>query len=87
MDSSSRREFFHSVLGSAVAAALAQELLAQTQTVSGGLPTRPLGRTKERVTILCLGGWHIGNVKDKNEAIRIMHAAQRIHSALERGNR
>ena len=34
-----------------------------------------LGRTGERVSILCLGGWHIGAVKDENEAIRIMHAA------------
>ena len=29
----------------------------------------------ERVSILCLGGWHIGSVKDQTEAIRIMHAA------------
>jgi aryl-alcohol dehydrogenase-like predicted oxidoreductase len=28
-----------------------------------------------RVSILCLGGWHIGAVKDDREAIRIMHAA------------
>jgi aryl-alcohol dehydrogenase-like predicted oxidoreductase len=27
------------------------------------------------VSILCLGGWHIGAVKDPGEAIRIMHAA------------
>src|SRR5204863_9362885 len=40
-----------------------------------GLPTRPLGKTGERVSMLCLGGWHIGSVKDEKEAIRIMHAA------------
>jgi predicted aldo/keto reductase-like oxidoreductase len=74
-DSPSRREFFQSFLGSALAAALAQDVLAQTQSSANGLPTRVLGRTKERVSILCLGGWHIGNVKDKQEAIRIMHAA------------
>jgi aryl-alcohol dehydrogenase-like predicted oxidoreductase len=34
-----------------------------------------LGRTGEQVSILCLGGWHIGSVKDDQEAIRIMHAA------------
>ena len=42
---------------------------------SGGLPTRMLGRTGERVSILCLGGWHIGAVKPEKEAFRIMHAA------------
>lgn len=40
-----------------------------------GLPTRPLGKTGERVSNLCLGGYHIGAVKDPDEAIRIMHAA------------
>jgi len=27
------------------------------------------------VSILALGGWHIGSVKDKKEAVKIMHAA------------
>src|SRR5262245_66465882 len=72
---SSRREFFHSLLGSALAVSLAEDVLAQTSTGSTGIPTRVLGRTKERVSILCLGGWHIGAVKEKNEAIQIMHAA------------
>lgn len=25
--------------------------------------------------MICLGGWHIGDVKDKKEAVKIMHAA------------
>ena len=40
-----------------------------------GIPTRPLGKTGVNVSILCLGGWHIGAVKDKDEAVKIMHAA------------
>jgi uncharacterized protein len=69
---SSRREF----LGAAASlAALAEQVVAQTATGSGGVPTRVLGRTGQRVSILCLGGWHIGSVKDDKEAIRIMHAA------------
>jgi aryl-alcohol dehydrogenase-like predicted oxidoreductase len=40
-----------------------------------GLPTRPLGKTGVNVSILCLGGWHIGSVKDEKEAIKIMHTA------------
>ncbi|MBK9171304.1 MAG: aldo/keto reductase [Bryobacterales bacterium] len=68
----SRRHF----LQGATAAALAQQVLAQTSPAgAAGLPTRILGRTGVRVSILCLGGWHIGAVKDQNEAIRIMHAA------------
>lgn len=40
-----------------------------------GLPTRPLGKTGVDVSILCLGGWHVGSLKDDAESIRIMHAA------------
>ena len=40
-----------------------------------GLPTRALGKTGQQVSILALGGWHIGSVRDDKEAIRIMHAA------------
>ena len=71
----SRREFFHSLLESALAVSLAEEVMAQTSSSSDGIPTRVLGRTKERVSIVCLGGWHIGAVKEKSEAIGIMHAA------------
>jgi predicted aldo/keto reductase-like oxidoreductase len=39
------------------------------------MPMRDLGRTGEKVSILCLGGWHIRSVKDDAESIRIMHAA------------
>lgn len=72
-DTPSRREF---IATSATAAALAEQVLAQTSAASAtGLPTRVLGRTGQRVSIICLGGWHIGAVKDDKEAIRIMHAA------------
>jgi len=74
-DFTSRREFFQATLGSALAASLAEGVLAQTTAGQGGIPTRVLGRTQQRVSILCLGGWHIGAAQDKNEAIRIMHAA------------
>jgi uncharacterized protein len=50
--------------------------IATTTSASAtGLPQRVLGKTKQKVSILCLGGWHIGAVKDDKEAIRIMHAA------------
>jgi len=72
----SRREFIESAAKGMSAAALAKQLIAQTTPAGArGLPTRKLGRSGADVSILCLGGWHIGAVKDDAEAIRIMHAA------------
>lgn len=41
---------------------------------SNGIPTRPLGKTGVDVSILCLGGFHIG-VPPEAEGIRIIHTA------------
>jgi predicted aldo/keto reductase-like oxidoreductase len=44
--------------------------------MSTGIPARLLGKTGANVSIICLGGWHIGQpaIGDA-EAVRIMHAA------------
>ncbi|MBS1825306.1 MAG: aldo/keto reductase [Acidobacteria bacterium] len=69
----SRRHF---ITGALSAAALAEQVIAQTSPASAtGIPTRVLGRTGVRVSIIGIGGWHIGAVPDKKEAVRIMHAA------------
>ena len=39
------------------------------------IPTRPLGKTGERVSILGLGGWHLGLPPSDRAAARIVHAA------------
>ena len=39
------------------------------------IPTRPFGRTGERVSALGLGGWHIGLPKTDRAAVRLIHAA------------
>jgi aryl-alcohol dehydrogenase-like predicted oxidoreductase len=39
------------------------------------IPRRPFGRHPELVSILALGGYHLGNVKTEREAIRIVHEA------------
>jgi uncharacterized protein len=76
MDRTDRRDFLKQAAAGAALAALAEEVLAQTSTASAtGLPTRVLGRTGQRVSILCLGGWHAGSVKDDAEAIRLIQAA------------
>src|SRR5437667_12406816 len=71
----SRREFLQSSLAAGAALGLTAAAGGADDAGKKGLPTRPLGKTGERVSILCLGGWHIGSVKDENEAIKIMHAA------------
>jgi len=76
MDTTTRREFLRQAAVGATVAALADNVLAQTSPASpAGLPTRVLGRTLQRVSILALGGWHIGSIKDDAESIRLMHAA------------
>lgn len=69
-----RRSFLQTGVAATAAAALTGTAGGQPATATG-LPTRPLGRTGVNVSILCLGGWHIGDVKDQAEAVRIMHAA------------
>src|SRR6516162_5955832 len=72
MSDNTRREF----LAASVAAGAALGLAGAADEKPGaGLPTRALGKTGERVSVLALGGWHIGSVKDQAEAVRIMHAA------------
>ncbi|HEY8447674.1 MAG TPA: aldo/keto reductase [Thermomicrobiales bacterium] len=43
-------------------------------TNAAGMPLRPFGKTGEQVSLLGLGGFHIG-VPPEDEAIRLMHAA------------
>lgn len=71
----SRREFLGSTLATGAAMGVAGAIASGQQQGNRGLPTRPLGRTGVNVSILCLGGWHIGSVRDEREAIRIMHTA------------
>src|SRR4051794_31741956 len=73
MSENTRREFLQTSLAAGAAAGLAAA--ADDPGTTTGLPTRPLGKTGVRVSVLALGGWHIGAVKDKAEAVRIMHAA------------
>ncbi len=55
---------------------LAEAILAQTSCATeSGVPTRPLGKTGVRVSILGIGGYHIGAIQDEAMALRIMHAA------------
>lgn len=74
-DNNTRREFLATSLAAGAALGLAGVAPGAEEGPGKGLPTRPLGKTGVSVSMLCLGGWHIGDVKDKQEAIKIMHAA------------
>jgi aryl-alcohol dehydrogenase-like predicted oxidoreductase len=39
------------------------------------IPTRPLGGTGVKVSMLCLGGHHIGRIRDDNRSIRLIRKA------------
>ena len=39
------------------------------------VPRRPLGKTGEQVSALCLGGYHLGTVQSQADADRIVHEA------------
>ena len=70
-----RREVLATSLAAGAALGLAGAVEGAGDKSGKGVPTRPLGKTGVNVSILCLGGWHIGSIKDQNEAIKIMHAA------------
>ena len=69
-----RRRFLQAALASLGAAGYGASVLAAQQESPNGLPTRPLGKTGQRVSIIGLGGFHIGTCEEK-EAIAIMHEA------------
>ena len=82
---SNRREFLGQA-GLGIAAStvgvpfLEEAASAQPTTLgAGGIPYRTLGRSGEKVSLVGLGGYHIGLQKDEEESIRI------IRTALDKG--
>jgi aryl-alcohol dehydrogenase-like predicted oxidoreductase len=86
-----RRDFVKGVGALALSAALSRSARADkvprgpqkgapkegdTKLPAGGkMPMRALGRTGVEVSLLGLGGYHLGIPKDDQEAVRIIHAA------------
>src|SRR5215469_6326130 len=67
-----RRDF----LKKSAAASLITSLYPQiSHTAVAAIPYRTLGRTGEKVSIIGLGGYHIGIASDERESIRIIRAA------------
>src|SRR5690606_29531729 len=70
----SRRDFMKGSLATLAAAGMAHHAFAQS-TNEAGIPTRPLGKTGVQVSILGLGGHHIGQIKDDQESIDFIRYA------------
>jgi aryl-alcohol dehydrogenase-like predicted oxidoreductase len=69
----SRREFLKSTVAAAVAMPAALSALAAEPR--NGIPYRKLGRSGEQVSIVGIGGFHIGQKPTEDEAIRIVRTA------------
>src|SRR6266849_2010931 len=68
-----RREFLE--MGVAATLAVGAEKMAWAADTKAEVPRRTLGRTGESVSMVGLGGYHIGNQKDEQESIRIIRTA------------
>jgi predicted aldo/keto reductase-like oxidoreductase len=66
----SRREFLGMTAASLLVAGRINA--AQKPDSKDGIPHRTLGRTGERVSLIGLGGYHLGNQSDPDESIRII---------------
>src|SRR6266478_2003480 len=66
----SRREF----VGLAAASIFFSQMSPQTAASESknGIPYRTLGRTREKVSLIGLGGYHLGKQVDQQESIRII---------------
>ena len=68
-----RRRFLQTAAAGSVVVAVGQT--AWAAETSNQMPFRTLGRTKERISAIGLGGFHIGQPKDEQESIQIIRRA------------
>ncbi|MEP6670326.1 MAG: aldo/keto reductase [Chthoniobacter sp.] len=69
----SRRTFLKGSVAAGIAAQLSMR--APAAEARGGIPYHVLGRTKEKVSAIGVGGFHIGQKPTEDEAIRIVRTA------------
>jgi predicted aldo/keto reductase-like oxidoreductase len=76
-DEVTRRRFLGMASGGIIAASLHSAFPHSTlaQETKNGIPYRNLGRTGERVSIVGIGGYHLGKQADPNESIAIIRKA------------
>lgn len=73
----SRREFLELASASVIAGGLNPAFPASemTQEAKNGIPYRTLGRTGAKVSMVGIGGYHLGKQADPNESIQIIRKA------------
>jgi predicted aldo/keto reductase-like oxidoreductase len=67
-----RRRFLQTAAATTFVTALEKKL---ARASSSPMPMRTLGRSGEKVSMVGIGGYHLGMQSDENESIRIIHAA------------
>ncbi len=75
MNKQTRRNFLGKVALGIAGAGAGLSLLERPGAAAGEMPYRKLGRSGEKVSLVGLGGYHIGVPRDEKEGIRIIHAA------------
>ncbi|HEY0526342.1 MAG TPA: hypothetical protein VGD08_23305, partial [Stellaceae bacterium] len=70
-----RRDFIRATTGIAAAAAIPASAGPAGAADAPQMQYRTLGRSGEKVSLVGLGGFHIGMQKDENESIRIIRSA------------
>lgn len=74
MTGQSRRAFLASATWGAASAGLIPAVVAGVEP-TGEIPRRPLGKTGVEVSLLGVGGWHIGIQEDRAESHRLIRTA------------
>jgi len=67
-----RRRFLQTAAATTIMTSLSKKL---SHAETGTVPTRPLGRAGEKVSMVGLGGYHIGMQSDEQESMRIIRTA------------
>src|ERR1700737_1063999 len=67
-----RRSFLRSATATTVITSLNKRF---ARAADNPMPSRPLGRSGEKVSVVGLGGYHIGMQSDEQESIRIIRTA------------
>lgn len=78
-----RRKFIKrtsiATVGLSISDTIIEKLFASTiKEYNGEIPQRVLGKTNEKVSIIGLGGWHVGNIKEERIALRMIDQAYEL---------
>src|SRR6201993_1324640 len=67
-----RRDFLKKAAAATIVSSMAKNV---SHAADSSIPCRTLGQTREKVSMIGLGGYHIGMQSDEQESIRIIRTA------------